>query len=257
MKNLIQDTLKRIKKEQISPEPKWKFLLRKISAWALIGLAILAGALAISVGYYLFSQLDFDLYQFANQNPFVYALSVMPYFWLILVGLAMVAVFLGVRRTEQGYRFNGLRISLLIVAGIFIIGFFMFRIGFGGRFNSMMMHNTYYAQNIETKEKQWMQPDRGFLAGTIYRTSENSLSLNDLNGQQWEVQLTEKTLVRPTVNIANGQMIKIIGIKQTEKNFVATEIRPWAGCGMGMGTSGAQSNSTGACGNNGGMMNRW
>jgi len=109
----------------------------------------------------------------------------------------------------------------------------------------------FYAQNIETKEKQWMQPENGFLAGTIRNVSEDALRIDDLNGKQWEIKITGETLVRPKVDISVNQMIKVIGIKQTDKTFTAVEIRPWSGCGM-MNVD----ISKGACGNHGGMM-RW
>jgi hypothetical protein len=130
--------------------------------------------------------------------------------------------------------------------GIFVIGFFMSNFGIDNRFNGMMMRNMpFYAQNIQTKEKQWMQPEQGFLAGTINNISGNSINLNDLNSEQWNVQMNEKTLVRPAADISVGQMIKIIGTKQDGATFSAVEIRPWVGRGM-MGANGQD----GTCGIN-------
>jgi len=260
MKNLIQDTLNRIKTEHLAPDPKWKFLLRKFGSWSLVVFVIILGALAISVVYYLLSQLDWDLYGFIHQNVFIYALSVMPYFWFILLGLFVAAAFFGVRETERGYRFGWLKIIMVIIVGISMVGFLMSRIGWGGRFNGMMMHGMpFYAQSVATKERQWMQPEQGFLAGTINDISGNLISLNDLNGNRWNVQMNEKTLVRPIADVSAGQMIKIIGTKQSAQNFTATEIRPWIGRGM-MGENGQSGfcgmAATGTCGNRGGMMGR-
>lgn len=259
MKNLIQNTIDRIKKEHIAPEPRWKFVLRKTGSWALVGLVVFSGAAAIAASYYLVSQLDWDLYRFAHRNAFFYALPMIPYFWLVALGLFMAAAFFGVRRTENGYRFNGLWITLAIIVGFLLVGFFMARAGLGGRFNDIMLHKMpFYAQSVETKEEQWMQPEKGFLAGTIGTVSTDGLTLDDLEGERWNVQLEEETLVRPSADIASGQMVKIIGTKKAARDFSAAEIRPWTGRGMSGAGGGSQGScgagESGSCGNRGGMM---
>lgn len=255
MKNLIQNTLNKIKKEHIAPEPRWKFLARKILIWLLVGFIVALGAVAISVVHYLLSQLEWDLYIPMHQNFFVFTLSIMPYSWLVLLIIFGIAAFFGVRKTENGYRFGGLKIIFSIVIGVIVIGFFMSSFGFNRRFNGMMMHGVpYYAQNVATKEKQWMQPEKGLLAGTITAIQGSTIKLTDLNNVYWEVQRNEKTLVRPMADVSVGQMIKLIGTKQAEKNFIVTEIRPWAGCGMM--DAGTLNNSTGTCGKHNSMMSQ-
>ena len=233
MKNLIQDTLNKIKKEHIAPEPRWKFLARKFSAWAMLGLMMLLGAVSISVAYYLLSQLDWNMPEAMHQNYFAYGLSVFPYFWAALIGIIIGASFLGVRKTETGYRFSWVKIIFITSISILLIGFFMSTVGFGRRLNGMMMRDLpYYAKHTVTRETQWMQPEKGFLAGTISTVSNDAVVINDLNGLDWNIQLSDKTVVRPSVDLLRGQMIKIIGIKQGARDFVALDIRPWAGQGM-------------------------
>lgn len=236
MKNLIQDTLSRIKEQHIQPEPRWKFVLRKIGLWILIGLVAFLASASISVGYFLLSQLDWDLYRFTHHNRFSYFFSIMPYFWLILLAIFAAGVFWGVRRTENGYRFNWLKIVAVTVAGLILLGFLLSYAGLDRRFNNVMMKRMpYYAENIETKEKQWMQPEEGLLAGVIKDISRDGLELRDLGGADWNVEMSEKTFVRPMVRIERGEMVKIIGTKKDGKNFEALEVRPWAGRGEMMG----------------------
>ncbi len=233
MKNLIQDTLNKIKKEHIAPEPRWKFLARKFGAWFMLGLIVFLGAISISVAYYLLSQLDWSMSEVMHQNTFAYGLSVFPYFWLILLAIFIVAAFFGARKTEMGYRFGWLKIISLTFIGIFLIGIAISVIGFDNRLNRMMMRDVpYYARHTITKETQWMQPEKGFLAGTIRSVSNTTLVISDLNGLVWDIQLNDKTLVRPSVELSQGKMIKIIGTKQIAQAFIAFEIRPWVGQGM-------------------------
>lgn len=262
MKNLIQDTLNRIRSEHIAPEPRWKFLLRKFGIWAFVISIIVLVALATSVVYYLLSQLDWDLYGFMHQNAFFYVLSMLPYFWLILSGTLVVAAFLGMRETEGGYRLSGFKIVSVIIAGVFVIGFLLTSAGLGNRLNGMMMRGVpFYAQNIETREKQWMRPEQGFLAGTISGVHGNELELVDLNGEKWIIGINEKTFMRPMVDVSVGQMIKIIGMKKSKVIFIASEIRPWVGHGMMRGRQQDESvtcdlEEINKCGNHGRNMQR-
>ena len=233
MKNLIQDTLARIKQEHIAPLPRWKFLARRSGAWFALGLIVLLGALSVSVVYFLLTQLDWELPGMMHQNIFFYGLGVFPYFWLILAVVFIAVSFWGMRKTENGYRFNGLKIILLIIGGILLAGIVLSIIGIDKRLNGSMMRNMpYYARHTTTKETQWMQPELGFLAGTIKDMDTNIIMLEDLNGQAWKIEINSQTLIRPSADVSVGQMIKLLGSQKEGKNFAATEIRPWVGHGM-------------------------
>lgn len=233
MKNLIQSTLAKIKQEHIAPEPRWKFLARQFGVWMALGLIVLLGALSVSVVYFLLTQLDWELPGMMHQNIFFYGLGVFPYFWLFLLGIFSVVAFWGIRKTENGYRFSWFKIIFLLVGGILLTGTVLSFIGVNKRFNGSMMRSVpYYANHTITKEKQWMQPELGFLAGTIRNIEANTIALEDLNGQAWKVQINNQTLVRPSADVSVGQMIKLIGFQKDGQNFSATEIRPWVGRGM-------------------------
>ena len=102
-----------------------------------------------------------------------------------------------------------------------------------------------------TREAQWMQPAKGFLAGTIISVAQNKLEIKDLNNKIWNISIDEKTLIKSSANIAQEKKIKIIGEKLDENNFQAQEIRPWEGKGMGNGKGGGMMNGGG---NRGGIM---
>lgn len=242
MKNLIQDTLARIKKERIAPEPRWKFLARRAGAWIALGLIVFLGALSVSVAYFLLTQLDWDLPMMMHQNILFYGLGVFPYFWLLLLVIFGIATFWSIRKTENGYRFSWAKIILLSAGGILFAGIILSTIGINKRLNGSMMRNVpYYARHTTTKETQWMQPEKGFLAGTIQAIDGNIIKLEDLKGQSWKIEINNQTLVRPSADVSIGQMIKLIGVQKDGQNFAAIEIRPWAGRGMmgqGRGTLG-------------------
>lgn len=233
MKDLIRETVEKIKERKIAPEPRWKYLARKYGAWVVFGGVVFLGAISFSTAFDLLRQLDWDLYRFTHQSALVYSLTLLPYFWLILIGMFLVLAFFDLRKTETGYKYGWLKISLSSIGGIIVMGFVFSLFGFGGKFNAILANDIpYYGQHMTmTKEKQWMQPDHGFLSGTIVVILGDGLEMIDLSGQKWKVFLDEKTLIKPAAKIVQGEMIKIIGSRIGEKNFQASEIRPWMGQG--------------------------
>lgn len=234
MKNLIQDTISKIEKQHIMPEARWKYLLKKYGLWALFGMIAFLTAVSFSAAYYDIFQLDWDLYRFLHQNAIIYFLSLVPYFWIILAAVFGAAAFWEIRRTETGYRFSRPKIIIVILGAIFVFGFFASVFGFGGKISKELSKVPFYGkQLVMTKESQWSQPEKGFLAGKITSVSENKLELNDLEGKNWNVQISEETSIKPSVDISKEETIKIIGTEQSGNNFKADEIRPWSGKGAG------------------------
>ncbi len=253
MKNLIQDTIEKIKKQGITPEPRWKYLIKKYGMWLLFAIVLILGAISFSVVFDNCNSLDWDLYRFTRQSRFIFFLSILPYFWIILIVIFLAAAFFEIRRTETGYRYSWTTISLIIVGSIAIFGLFTSFFGFGGRLNSKLTREVpFYGRHmVVTKESQWMQPSKGFLAGKIILVSEGGLEIKDLNGSNWNIDIDEKTSVKPSVNISQEEMIKIIGTKTGENNFKADEIRPWEGKRMGNSRNERAMNGSGR---QGGMM---
>jgi len=234
MKNIIQDTLEKIKSRGVTPEPRWKYIIKKYTLWSAFAVVAILGALSFSIASNSLLQLDWDLYRFSNQNALIYTLSLLPYFWIIIIGAFLILTFFELRKTEKGYRFSWLRLSLISIGSVIIFGFIFFLTGLGRNFNSLLTRNVpYYGQHMMvTKETQWTQPENGFLSGSLTYVSKNTLEITDLNNKDWDILLDKNTLVRPSVTIVKGETIKIIGTKKSNSSFQATEIRPWVGRGM-------------------------
>jgi hypothetical protein len=235
MNDLIQKTLAQINKEHIVPEPRWKFLMQKFILWLVVGLFVALGAVAVAVTYYLLNELDWDLQLILRHNFFPYMISVMPYFWLGVLMVFLSSAMAGMRKTEDGYRFSWWKIAGIIFSGLLILSLLAYGFGLGRMINHLAInHIPYLMHHTITKEKQWMQPESGMLAGIIMTIGETQFQLQDLNGQQWIIILDEKTTVRPAVDFSVDQKIKIIGAKKDEQIFQALEIRPWEGRGRQM-----------------------
>lgn len=250
MKDLIKETIEKIKIRGISPEPRWRYLVKKYGIWVSFGVIIFLGAVSFSTALNLLSQLDWDLYRFVHRSAILYSLSLLPYFWIVLIVAFLALAFFDLRKTETGYKYGWLKMSLLSIGGMIALGLSFFFIGLGGKFNALLSRDIpYYGQHMMmTKERQWSKPDSGFLSGTLIVISDDKLEINDLNGKKWNVILDDKTLIKPAVNVAKGEMIKIIGIKKDANNFYAIEIRPWMRQGMmnGQGLRGGKMMNNGS-----------
>jgi hypothetical protein len=254
MRNLIQDTVEKIRQQRITPDPRWKYLVKKNCLWLFFAGILFLASLSLAVFFDNIGNLDWDLYSIEHQNRIVYIFSILPYFWIMLIAIFLATAFFEIRKTETGYRYSWLKISFITLGGIAIFGFFVSTFGFGGRLNSGLTQEfPFYRQHlIVTKESQWMRPVKGFLAGTITSASEKNLKLEDLNGENWDIGINEKTLVKPSVSISKNEMIKIIGTKKSDNGFMAKEIRPWAGKGE---MNGRQEGSTGSGNRKGARQN--
>lgn len=238
MNDLVKKTLEKIKQDHLVPESRWNFLIQKFSKWFLVGLFIVLGAGTISVIYYLILQLDWDLHQAMQRNFILYMLAILPYFWVIILGLVVGATFLSIRKTEHGYRFSRLKMGGAVGLSLVFLGLFFYFLGLSNRINNIVIKNVPYAMHhTVTKEIQWMQPEKGLLAGKIIQLEKNEFQLKDLKGSDWTVYFNQETSVRPAVNFSEGEMVKIIGTQEVKSLFKAKEIRPWEGRGM-MGEQG-------------------
>ncbi len=228
MKNLVADTIGKIKNEKIRPEPRWKYLAKKYSTWISFFTAALVGAAVFSVAYFLVSQLDWDLYAPSHRYSLFYYFSLIPYLWVIPLVILVFLAFLSLRKTESGYKYDFSKITLAVLGSLIFLGLLLAFSGFGGKINAALTRDfPGYGRLVTTKESQWSQPEKGLLAGTIDTVSKSSIGLQDFSGKEWQINTDEKTIVRPSVNLESGQTIKVIGQEEGSRAFKASEIRPW------------------------------
>jgi hypothetical protein len=230
MVNLSEKVLNKIKSEAIKPCPRWRFLLKNYSWWLAGVISIFVGGLSSSVVFYMLANNDWDIYRQISGNLTKFIFITLPYFWLAFLILFIILADYYLKNTKHGYRFSLVK----VVAGSIILSFVL-----GGVF--------YYAGAAETIESAfsrtvpgydkltfghrqiWLQPERGFLAGTITAIRDkNNFILRDFVGRSWKIK-GKGALVRPRVILMNGTRIKIIGRMQAKNLFIAQEIRPWPG----------------------------
>ena len=230
MKDLSKNILQKIREDKISPFSKRRFLFRRSIIWTVFFLSILLGSVSSAVALFQLRYAEWDLYQHISHSLVEFILLVIPFFWLIfLLGFTVFAYYY-FRRTEQGYRYGTIRIILSSIALSIIGGGFLYTTGLPERLETVFQDNVpFYRQWQERKQRVWMSPGQGLLAGKITGIiSAQKIQIEDLQGNSWVIDIGN-TIWRGRLRPAENLKIKILGQMKEKGQFAANEIRPWQG----------------------------
>jgi len=231
MKNLSEQVLKQIKEDNIKPKPRWHFVLKNYFIWLLFGISIILGCLAFSMILFMVIQLDWDVYQYVGDSFLKTLFISLPYLWLLFLILFIATAYYNFIHTKRGYRFRFITIVLMSLFISVMFGTYLYFNGFSENIENIFFKKIpYYNILVYTCEEQWMQPEKGLLAGTIVgiEFSEHSIELIDFNNSHWQVD-TSKSIIKGNLQLSNGLKIKMIGNMIDKAYFQAIEIRPWKG----------------------------
>lgn len=229
MGDAIKDTMERLKKEGVRPISRWRFFLKKILIWGLVLLVSMLSAISLAVIFFLIFQFDWNIPRMRGEI-FFFGFRVLPYFWIMLAGLLIFGVYEAVRHTKNGYRYNLTMIILITLGLSFGIATLAHFGGIGKRADVTARRNIpAYGNIVRDMSDQWSNPENGFLAGEIYSSNPSQIEIEDLEGENWKINIDDQTLIMPRAVIGNGEGVKIIGEKSGDNEFEASEIRPWMG----------------------------
>lgn len=214
--NISDKTLSLINKKQIKPIPKWEFVLKN---WGIIiGLAICFGLLTMGVGISWFGLID---------N------IITPYFWILITGIFLTVSYLFFQRTKKAYRFEKWMVIAVMIIGGFVAGGIMFKTGVANKIDrDLESRIAMYRKVVPMKMTVWNNPETGYLSGEIINVIDtNDFKIKDFYGNIWTIT-GNNPLIRGRVQMADGEVIKLIGTKIDNNSFKADEIRPWGGMGQ-------------------------
>jgi len=233
MKNLTEATVNKIKEEHIKPKPRWSFVAKNFTVWIFCLLLVLLGAISFSLIFYLIAQVDWDIAGPSGHGKTGLIFLTVPRLWLALIIIFLVSAFIAVRHTRKGYRLNG---YVIVGGGLLLVSLLGLLVRYSRTDEKI---NRVFSQNIPNyhylaggKERQWSQPDLGFLGGEVIKVQENNFDLKDFQGESWQISYDQDTLIKPSVELRPKEKIKVIGEKNDSERFHAREIRPWEGKGM-------------------------
>lgn len=228
-KQVIEETLKKIKQEKIEPTPKWHFLLKNYAVWlGFFGLVFLGG---ISLGLLIYFSLGLgqEMADFSDRPQHLFSFwRFLPHFWLILIPIVFFLAFLIFRKTKNGYHYDNLLIFLGLLFSFALLGNAIYFSRNSEMMDDCLFRDVPYYKDVSyDKERMWSRPELGFLGGKIVKLEEDNLNLEDFVGTVWLVKFDDDMSLRPRVSLVPDVLVKIIGQKTEENVFEAEEIRSW------------------------------
>ena len=234
MGKISKKVLEKIEKENIKPIGRWSFVLKNSFLWTLFGLNILFGSVGLAISIYLFESSDI-LNLILSVNDFLGVLVfAIPTVWVLLTVIFLVVAYLNFRYTERGYTLSFKNILLINTLAILILGSILHLSGVSERLNRVFSESfSNYDLTLDPRYKIWSSPETGYLAGTILSVDEERIEIEDLDGDIWNIDISEAK-VRRAVGLIEGEKIKIVGNELDTNTFEALEILPWEGRGRYM-----------------------
>lgn len=221
--------IEKIKEQQVKPISRWRFTFKNSVFWLIFIFCVLFGALAFSVILFSIQQVDFSIIGHIYHSWKEFVLAMIPLFWVIsLVVLLVIAIF-SIKNSKKGYKFTspaligfGTALSMLAGTVFFITG--------GGKWleNTFATHVTQYESIQDRKSEVWSMPENGTLSGIILSAGDETFELEDFKGKTWLVNYIDAEMAS-SVELMDGEMIKMTGMMTSDKTFEADKIRPWGG----------------------------
>jgi len=219
----------KIKEKNIKQKPKWHFTLRNMFIWGIFVVGVLIGAISFSIILFTIQQVDFNLISHMSHSKLELFLSLLPIFWIIGLLIFLTVAIFAFRRSERGYKFTWFRLLGISMAFSILIGTLCFIAGGSQRLETAFANKVSYYESIQQKKmKIWMNPEEGFLSGTIEKVVGDTIQLIDFNNNKWNIEYSN-AFIAPIVSLEKGEQVKLVGQITQNNDFKAKEVRPWDG----------------------------
>ena len=186
---LSQEIVQQLEKTQAAPKPRWHFLLRNYVIWSLGAVSVVLGGVSVSVMIYMLQSNDWEIFIESN-NPVLFMLGTLPYFWAGLLALMVGVALYNVRHTKTGYRYHGYTVILASIVVSVLLGVGLFASGVGRAVDHVLEDNIpVYSSVFVRKAHLHATPEHGLLAGAVHSVGDDSIRVIDIDGKEWTVLL--------------------------------------------------------------------
>ena len=220
---LVDKVLDKIKEEKIAPKPRWYFLLKNNVVIASGVLALIFGALGMSVIIYL---LKYNNWEFGLKinNIFGFILMTLPYFWIVFFVLFVFIIYYNIKHSKRGYKYPiGVIITFALLASI-ILGEVFFLVGFGEKMDQVLGKRApLYKEMFNPQLGFWLNPEEGRLAGMIFFEDDGHIYLMNNPGEAWSILVDDDVDIAK--EIVSGTPVHILGDLLSDGIFKAELIR--------------------------------
>ena len=231
MSDLIQKTLAQISTKHIQPLPRWYDQAKNGAYWLGAFVLVLLAVFATTVILHALFEIDWDAYSKAHFTWSEILLSGVPLFVLLSLFVLLMGGIVFLHLTRRGYRY-----SLFMLFGLFFLvsstlGYFIEALPLDKQVDRFLLQPVLQAERwrpglLPSATRQWSQPEKGLLGGTVETVSGETLQLRDATDEIWTVD-TKASSFTSDVRLAPNEDVKIIGAETAARTFRADEIRGW------------------------------
>ncbi len=158
----------------------------------------------------------------------------LPYFWLLSLGIFAFVAYYNWRCTRQGYRFRRRWILLGSVGLSIFFGSVFHVFGMGNQVDRIMAKAMpfYDESKHKTRNELWLRPEIGLIMGEVQSmdSAKGEMVIKDEQGKIWNIDERAMMPIKKGAEIKKGKIVKVIGKKNGENDFVAKEIRRCGDC---------------------------
>lgn len=232
---LSDKILSKIAEENITPIPRWHFMLKEDTLWVAWFLSLLVGSLGVAGALYTFKNAGWEYYSVTHNNVLSFVVDAMPFFWILSLVIFVLIGYVNIRYTKKGYRYPFVVILGSSVLASVAIGSLLFVAGAGNIIDRLISPRIPFHKTVEqSQQEKWLRPQIGLVAGDVLSvsTSSREFYLKSFDAQVWKIstdELTEKDWVVlqnvGTVRVAGN--LSHIAQSTTTKGFEACFVFPW------------------------------
>lgn len=221
--NLVNKIISKIKHDGLEPKPRWHFLLKSYVIWLSGALALIFGALGVSVIIYLLKYNNWSMGDLGEKSFLSFFIMTMPYFWLLFLAIFIFVLYYNIKHLKKAYLYPVKVIILLAFLSSIFLGELFYLFGFGEEIDELLGAKApLYGEMFNPQLNFWFQPEAGRLAGMAIITDEG-LELIDPSGKIWQIVLAKELKVLP--EIASYEPLNILGSIESEQVFKAQIIK--------------------------------
>ena len=226
--NLKNKILNVIEGQNISPKPKWQFLLKNYSVWVLGGLSVFVGGIASSLIIFVLMNGEWESYHYLSDSFFHHIVKIVPYLWIIVLMVFILGADYNFSHTKKGYKYSIPKIVGLSILASIILGLIFYQAGLAYITDYELGERVPgYHRFIEKRQELWSRPSEGLLLGTIISPPVNGIViLEDINGKKWKIETSRLNKI-DFIILDEADMVSLVGYKKSKGVFDTCMIRPW------------------------------
>lgn len=224
LSNKIQE---QINAKNITPIPRWRFVLLRISLGIVASLSVIIGSFAVGAIVYLIAEQN---RHGLNAVPRDWAefLLMIPFIWIIILILFTIIAEVSIKHIKQGYRYSlGMILSISILSSIFL-GLCISYVGLGRKTHEFFRKLPIYESSTYDSRAAWNRPTLGRLAGVVVSIQNgNEFSIIDFRERMWRVRFSAPARNLFSVPEINSTVRMIGAFDPSSKIFTVKSIHEW------------------------------